>query len=90
VPADPFQLSEYLVDHRRVFDAGNDVHITIAHADRHVGKASCSQTRKPPCRLSRHALIGTPARLLARKLANRHAVLAGATTGFYINFEYTL
>jgi hypothetical protein len=49
-----------------------------ARADRHAGKASCAQARKPPCRLSRHALIGTPARLLARKRANRHAGLAGA------------
>jgi len=29
-----------------------------------------------------HALIGTPARLLARKLTNRHTGLAGAVAGF--------
>jgi hypothetical protein len=29
-----------------------------------------------------HALIGTLQRLLARKLANHHVGLAGATTGF--------
>jgi len=35
-----------------------------------------------------HARIGTPARLLARKLANRHVGLAGATTGFNIDIEH--
>jgi hypothetical protein len=37
-----------------------------------------------------HALIGTPTRLLARTLANRHADLAGATAGFNIDIKHTL
>ncbi len=32
MPAHPFQVSEYLVDHRRVFDAGDDLVDTGAFA----------------------------------------------------------
>ena len=63
MPANPFQLSEYLVDHRRVFDAGDDADITAARADRHTGKASCSQARKPPCWLSLRWRIGSWGRI---------------------------
>jgi hypothetical protein len=56
VPTDPIQLSECLVDQRRVFDAGDDADITTTRADRHAGKASCSQAHKPPCLLSRRSL----------------------------------
>ena len=30
MPANPFQVSEYLVDHRRIFDAGDDPDFTAA------------------------------------------------------------
>jgi hypothetical protein len=33
LPANPFQVSEYLLDHRRVFNAGDEAHITTAIAE---------------------------------------------------------
>ena len=32
MPTDPIQVSEYLVDHRRVFDAGDDADLTTTFA----------------------------------------------------------
>ena len=37
------QVSEYLVDHRRVFDAGDDADITTAFAAGFEATASCSR-----------------------------------------------
>ena len=54
MPANPFQVGEYLLDHRRVFDAGDDADITAAFTARfNVDVESALQSLRPLVRMSR-------------------------------------